>query len=278
MKKTLLLILFGMTANTLFAQHVFPNFSFENWTNGEADSWNSNNVAGVTVPVTQSTDAHSGNSAVKGEVTNFNGWTAPNFGSYSGSLFQVSELYSTLNFYYKFNKLNDDVIVVVANLYTASGYPTGYIDARITDATSTYTPIAIPIFYLPGDSIPAEMSILIGIQDTVLNTATPGSYFIFDDFALDWFTALDIDENISAGENVKIFSNPANDFISFSVPEKNPNNTTSVFDVTGKEVVKSFVSKTARTEIPATELADGIYFLNIRNGENLRVKKIVVMH
>lgn len=278
MKKPLLIILFIISVNNLFAQYVFPNFSFENWTNGDADGWNSNNAFGVTVPVTQSTDAHSGNFAVKGEVTSFNTWTAPNFGSSSGSLFQVTELYSTLNFYYKFNKLNNDVIVVTANLYTASGYPAGFIDARITAAASAYTPIAIPIYYLPGDSIPAEMAILIGIQDTVTNTATPGSYFIFDDFALDWFTALEVEENIYAEENVKVFSNPATDLISFSVPEKNPSNTISVFDLTGKEVVKTFISETARTEVPATELAAGIYVLNIRKGENLRVKKIVVMH
>jgi hypothetical protein len=278
MKKPLLLILFSISIHSLFAQYVFPNFSFENWTAGEVDGWNTNNAAGVTVPVTQSTDAHSGNFAVKGEVTNFNTWTAPNFGSDGCCLFEINQEYATLNFYYKFNKLNNDVIVVTAQLNTAHGWPVGFVNARITDNASTYTPIAIPITYLPGDSVPGEMGILIGIQDTVLNTATPGSYFIFDDFSLGWFTALEVEENIFAEENVKMFSSPATDFISFSVPEKNPSNTVSVVDITGKQVVKSFTSKTARTDIPATDLSDGIYFLNIRNGENLRVKKIVVLH
>ncbi len=278
MKKPLLLILFSISIHSLFAQYVFPNFSFENWTDAEADGWNSNNVVSLTTPITQSSDAHSGLSAVKGEVTNYNTWTAPNFGSYSGSLFEINQNYATLNFYYKFNKLNNDVIVVTAQLNTATGYPAGFILTKITDAAATYTPIAIPITYLPGDSAAAEIGILIGIQDTVLNTATPGSYFIFDDFSLGWFTALEVEENIFANENVNVFSNPATDFISFSVPEKNPSNTISVVDITGKQVVKSFVSKTARTDIPATELADGIYFLTIRNGDNLRVKKIVVLH
>lgn len=278
MKKLLLLILFIISINSLFAQYVFPNFSFENWTGAEADGWNSNNVVGLTTPVTQSDDAHSGNFAVKGEVTNYNTWTAPNFGSYSGSLFQVTELYPTLNFYYKFNKQNNDVIVVTAQLNTPSGYPSGFVNARITEAASTYTPIAIPITYLPGDSMPGEMAILIGIQDTILNTASPGSYFIFDDFSLGWFTALDVEENIFAEENVKIFSNPADDFISFSLPETNPSNAISVFDITGKQVVKSFSSKTAIINIPVMDLSDGIYFLNIQNGKNLRIKKIVVMH
>jgi len=278
MKKLLLPILFSISINSLFAQYVFPNFSFENWTGAEADGWNSNNVVGLTTPITQSADAHSGNFAVKGEVTNYNTWTAPNFGSYSGSLFEINQNYTTLNFYYKFNKLNNDVIIVTAQLNTATGYPAGFILTKITDAASTYTPIAIPITYLPGDSAASEMGILIGIQDTVLNTATAGSYFIFDDFSLGGFTALDVEENIFAEENVKIFSNPANDFISFSVPEKNPSNTISVTDLTGKQIVKSFVSKTSRTDIPSTELADGIYFINIQNGENMRVKKIVVRH
>ncbi len=276
MKKSVLIILFSISINSVFAQYVFPNFSFENWTDAEADGWNSNNVVSLTTPITQSPDAHSGLSAVKGEVTNFNTWTAPNFGSYSGSLFQINQNYATLNFYYKFNKLNNDVIVVTAQLNTATGYPTGFILAKITDAASTYTPIALPITYLPGDSASAEIAILIGIQDTVLNTATAGSYFIFDDFSLGWFTALGVEENNFSNEKVVVFSNPASDFISFSVPEKNPSNTISVFDITGKQVVKSFVSKSSRTDIPSADLSDGIYFLNIQNGENTRVKKIAI--
>ena len=278
MKKILLFTLCTISVNTLFAQYVFPNFSFENWTGAEADGWNSNNVVGLTTPITQSMDAHSGNFAVKGTVTTYNTWTAPNFGSYSGSLFQINQNYPTLNFYYKFNKLNNDVIVVTAQLNTATGYPAGFILAKITDAASTYTPFEIPITYLPGDSAAAEMGILIGIQDTVLNTASPGSYFIFDDFSLGWFTALEIEENNLTNENVVVFSNPATDFISFSVPEKNPDNIISVVDITGKQVAKSFVSKSSRTDIPSTDLSDGIYFLNIQNGENLRVKKIIVKH
>ncbi len=279
MKKTLLFFTSLLIAEISSGQYVFPNFSFENWANGEPDGWYTNNAHAISVyPVTQSTDAHSGLSAVRGEVLNFNTWTAPNFGSYSGTLFQINEQYPTLNFYYKFNKQNNDVIVGSVAVYTANNYPIGFAEIRILNSSSTYTPIATPITWLFPDSVPAEMAMVFGIEDTVLNTATPGSYFIFDDFSLGWFTALDVEETIFAEENVKVFSNPATDFISFSVPEKNPNNTISVVDITGKQVVKPFASKSSRTDIPATELVGGIYFLNIRNGDTLRIKKIVIVH
>lgn len=286
MKKTLLFFLFSFTAYSLSAQYVFPNFSFENWTDGEPDGWYTDNAHAISVyPVTQSADAHSGLSAVKGEVLNYNTWTAPNFGSYSGTLFEINQQYATLNFYYKFNKLNNDVIVGSIAAYSASGYPLGFSEIRIKDAVSAYTPIAAPITWLFPDSVPAELAMVFGIEDTVSNTATPGSYFIFDDFSLGWFTALDVEENTAANENVVIFANPANDVIAFSVPEKNPVNTVSVFDVTGKQVVKPFTATSSRIEIPATDLADGVYFLNIQNaspagrqGENLRVKKVAVRH
>ncbi len=277
MKKPLLFILFSISINSLFAQYVFPNFSFENWTGPEPDSWFTNNAYAISVyPIKQSADAHSGLSAAKGEVLSYNTWTAPNFGSPSASLFVVTEQYPTLNFYYKFNKLNNDIVLGSIQVNTASGYPMGFAEIRIKNTASAYTPFEVPITYLFPDSTPAEMAMLIGIEDTVTSTASPGSYFIFDDFSLGWFTALGVEENNFSNEKVVVFSNPATDFISFSVPEKNPSNTISVFDITGKQVVKSFVSKSSRTDIPSADLSDGIYFLNIQNGENTRVKKIAI--
>ena len=37
-----------------------PNTSFELWTSGNPDSWTPNNFPPDLIPVTQSTDAHSG--------------------------------------------------------------------------------------------------------------------------------------------------------------------------------------------------------------------------
>ncbi len=279
MKKLLLLFFFSVSIFSVSAQYVFPNFSFEDWTNGDPDYWYTDNAPSLNVyPITPSVDAHSGNFAVKGEVLNYNTWTAPNFGSPGSTLFEVTEQYPTINFYYKYNKVNNDVVIFSSVIYTASNYPMAFGDSTFGAPVSSYTPMGIPITYLFPDSTPARMAIIMGIEDTATSTASPGSYFLIDDISLGWFTALEVEENVFAEENVKVFSNPATDFISFSVPEKNPNNTISVFDITGKQMIKPFVSKSSRTDIHATELADGIYFLNIQNGENLRVKKIAVKH
>lgn len=145
MKKFLLTLAIGILTNVSYAQFPLPNFGFENWTGVEPDDWYTNNAHGLCEPVTKSTDSHSGNFAAKGEVLacDPNDY-APNLGTPGGSLFAVTERYTTLNFFYKFNKLNNDVIIVGADLSTASGYPVGTIFTKITSPVSVYTPISIP--------------------------------------------------------------------------------------------------------------------------------------
>lgn len=275
MKKIVLVLSLGLIAQTLQAQFlVLPNSGFENWTGVEPDNWFTNNAHGLCEPVTKSTDAHSGNFAVRGEVLHCDAVDyAPNLGTPSGSLFAVAQLYYSFNFFFKYHKVNNDVTIISVLLSTASGYPTGYGDAKITSSATTYTPISIPIHYLPGDSIPAEMAIVIGIQDTVTFTSSPGSYFIFDDFSLGGFIGID---ELYSEENVHIFDNPSDDFISFSLPEKNPSNAISLSDVTGKQFVAPFHSENSFNRIPTADLANGIYFLSIMSEKNVRIKKVII--
>ncbi len=272
MKKLLpafILIAFSQTVSAQFL--ALPNSGFENWTSTEPDNWYTNNST-LTYPVTKSTDKHSGAFAVKGEVTNYNTWTAPTFGTPGNALFVVNQTYTTINFFYKFNKLNNDAITITGGLLDSTGTPVAYLYKNIADGESSYTSISIPFVYI-GASPPAKLSLTIGIQDTILSTATPGSYFLFDDFSLGGFVGID---ELNSSDNIFVFNNPATDFISFSVPEKNPSLTVSLADVTGKQIITPFHSESAINKIETENLSGGIYFLTITNEKSVRVKKVIV--
>lgn len=112
-----------------------------------------------------------------------------------------------------------------------------------------------------------------GIQDTITNTYTPGSYFLIDDISLGGFIGV---PEIYSNENIHLFNNPSDDFISFSLPEENPSNTISLIDVTGKNLIEPFHTQNSRNSIESARIDEGIYFLLISNEKNVRVKKIVV--
>ena len=77
MKALLVLCLafFFYSSSSLIAQ--IPNAGFENWTNGDPDNWLTDNSAPTYTPITQTSDAHSGSSAVQGTVVDFSGIAIP---------------------------------------------------------------------------------------------------------------------------------------------------------------------------------------------------------
>ncbi len=130
-----------------------PNNSFEQWTNGEPDGWFSNNlvIANVVnlVTVTQSSDAHSGSSSLRGEVINYNNGvyssilTAGKFGGANG--FSISQNYASISGYYKLNSVQGDKLgIIVVILSNGDGIAIG---TKELPAASGYTNFKIPINY-----------------------------------------------------------------------------------------------------------------------------------
>src|ERR1051326_2515647 len=70
-------------------------------------------------------------------------------------------------------------------------------------------------------------------------------------------------------KQIKVYPNPAKDKIFIDV--KNKNTTMSLFDICGKEVLK-----TQNKEIDISALPEGIYFFQVKTAEGIAVKKIIL--
>ena len=167
-----------------------PNAGFENWTNGSPDNWDalSNyNIPGILVAIniTQVTDAHTGNYALRGDVINSSGAYAPvlwagqtqteNGVPYSGQ--------AALNGYYKFvpAALGDKFeisVITFKNAWLGGGIGYGSID--ITDGATAYTKFSVPITNVfAGTPDSCFISFTIGSSSKLAG----GSYFIIDDLS-----------------------------------------------------------------------------------------------
>ena len=111
-----LLLLSSILLTTLQAQ--IPNPGFEDWTDSEPDEWFTTNFPPLVVNVTQTSNSHSGNWAVSGEVIIFMFPIPPylNTGSPTSPGFPISQKFNRIRGYYQFSPVADDHILVSAEM------------------------------------------------------------------------------------------------------------------------------------------------------------------
>jgi len=164
-----------------------PNQGFENWTGTEPDGWVTSNVSLVSVfPVTQTTDAHSGSYALRGDVIPFPFTATP----YSPIIqtgpgargFAVSVRHAMVTGYYKFFPTGGDRLGL--NFGMKSGGNFIAIGAQaITAVTSSWTQFAVTFNY-SSPAIPDTCILQISIVGPITgNDYHIGSYFLVDDLA-----------------------------------------------------------------------------------------------
>jgi len=84
-----------------------------------------------------------------------------------------------------------------------------------------------------------------------------------------------ITQTTATAYDFKVFPNPASSSITVSVPEALIGSTLTLTDITGREINSVWLS-TANHELSTASLANGIYFVTIRNKSTLLSKKLVV--
>ena len=166
-----------------------PNAGFELWTDGNPNDWLTNNLTGVVTVVTQSGTAHSGSSAVRGEVATFAQEPYPPilFSGLSGSGFSVDQRYGNLSGYYQFFPSGGDNLIVFVVMYKEFT-PLGFGEISL-DAAASYTQFNVPIDYFSGET-PTSCLIEIVIDDSITATPDVGTYFLVDDLSLSGTTAI----------------------------------------------------------------------------------------
>jgi hypothetical protein len=273
MKKTLipLMVVICCIAMTTYGQILNPGF--ENWTSGNPDNWATSNAfpAGL-VNVTQTSDCHSGLSAVRGEVINF-------LGSPMGPLIQsgtmatgfpISEQYHTFGLYYKFTPVGGDKFSVNVALYKAgSAVAQGVVALPAT--VGSYTYLAVPLTYTTSD-VP-DLAI---IQLSVTGPATGqdvhiGSVMFVDDLAFSISNGTG--NTLRSDPVVKCYPNPSGDIVNISLNETVSGDIAiSVFDPDGKKVKTTFCHSLQpgnnRIQISVEDLVPGLYFYYV-TGQNI---------
>ncbi len=198
-----------------------PNAGFEDWNGDEPDGWYTLNIPPFPT-ITETSDSHSGTSAMKGEVVEMAGMPLGP-GAVTGTIgnptFSVFQRYVRLTGYYKYTPVGDDYLAIgidmrLNNVVIGSG------SIDLPNAASTYTPFSIDIDYF-GPDVPDAASIALSITNTTL--VSVGSSFFLDDLELDAAVGIENDDasisakNFSLGQNYPNPFNPSTTF-KFSIP------------------------------------------------------------
>jgi hypothetical protein len=253
-----------------------PNAGFEKWTNDSLDGWWINNVAPLYTTVTQSTNAHSGSIAIRGEVIAFYTTVAPPTiqSGVNGRGFAYSQRPSSFTGYYKFFPAagSGDRFGVNVGLYKGGvdGTHVGIAAVVQPDTVLSYTQFAAQFNYSTSDT-PDTCVIQFQIVGPGTGTdATPhvGSYFLLDDIAFTGVSGI-VDRKVSSPTVFQLNQNYPNPFnpstnIIFTVPSEGKA-TLTVFNLLGQKVGTLFDGTVSsgrmyRVLFDGSNLPSGVYF------------------
>jgi hypothetical protein len=264
-----------------------PNAGFENWSGGEADGWASSNAPPVYTNVTQSATAHSGNSAVKGEVVSL--YTVPMSATIQsgpgGHGFAYAARPASVTGWYQFSATGNDRFGVNVALFKGGEGGTLVALAASADPTlhASYTQFDVPfVYYTPDipDLCIMQFSVALPFQESAVHV---GSYFLIDDLALSGTTEVAEAGALPAAFRLdQNFPNPFNPstMISYQLPVAG-NVRLTVYDLMGKEVATLVNERkeAGRYQVTfnAVGVASGIYLCRIQAGGFVQTTKMTLV-
>jgi len=266
--------------NSLLLSQIL-NSGFEEWNSeGNPVYWKATNAPPSYITITKTSDAHSGNWAVEGNVVTFSVFTiGPTIISgEEGNGIPINFRPEAIHGYYKFTSIQDDYLQVQANFKKNGVYIGGGANNLVP--TNSYTEFGINISYITED-IPDSVLIAIFI---VSGTGFPhvGSKMFIDD--LFWGGATNVESEISDlnFELKQNFPNPFNPAtkISWQAPVGG-HQTLKVYDVLGNDVAtlvnEEKPAGVYEVKFDASGLSSGIYFYKLQAGSYTQIKKMILM-
>ena len=269
-----------------------PDAGFEDWPGGVLSGWETSNSPPTDINVTQSTDKHSGASAVLGTVTDagYGYGYPPTLLTNPG--FPVNSRPAALHGWYKLSLGSGDRFNIVAALTKAgSGVAGGAL--TLTTSTSTYKEFVLNLTYINGET-PDSAVITMNIFGS-LGYAVIGSFFLVDD--LSWGVATDV-KAANAGTPAQFaleqnFPNPFNPSTTIEYGVSGVQSGTgssglgasyvrlSVFDLLGHEVAvlvnENQQPGQYRVRFNAQNLSSGVYFYRLQAGGSIATRKLTVV-
>jgi hypothetical protein len=280
-RKWLLFLLITFLPITLFSQ--IPNAGFENWTNGEPDNWVTDNAPPDFIPVTQSSSAHSGSSAMQGTVLDFSGFPiAPTFVSGpDGDGFPYTSRPGSFQGWYKLTSAGSggDMLQITVGFYK-NGQGIGAAFVTLSDAAS-YTQFSTDITWITADA--PDSAIIVGLVGNGSGSVNAGTTFLLDDLTFSGATAVQPDENKDLSfELAQNYPNPFNPTttISYTLP-KSSFVTLKVYNLLGQEVAElvnqdQFAGNHS-VEFTGTDLPSGLYVYKIAAGNFTQTRKMMLL-
>ncbi|NTW24692.1 MAG: T9SS type A sorting domain-containing protein [Lentimicrobium sp.] len=268
MKKTQISLIALFCCITLATIAQIPNAGFENWTLGNPDGWASSNVpeAGL-INIFQTTDKHSGELALRGDVVSF--FTTP-MGPViqsgpDATGFPVSERYHFFELYYKFTSVGGDKFSVNVAL-EKDGSPIAQGAVALPATVSSYTWLSVPMAYTT-DEVPDLAIIQLSITGPVTGPDVHvGSVMYIDDLLFSFTTG---NANIPLPDlGGKCYPNPSSDIVYIPIKDNISGDVVlNVFDIKGNGVGSLTGHRQAAGnnlfEFSVNHLAPGLYFYSI---------------
>ncbi len=295
MNKVTVLLIAAIIAMSFFAfsqTNEIPNAGFENWNGTAIVGWTHNSNVPPLDVVTQTTDAYSGNFAVRGEVKDFAGTSFPPTlfsGSAQDPRFPVTTNPIELNGFYKYQGQGGDAVLITVALQNdnVSGGAEGHFEFAVTQ--NSYTAFSIPIIYddnnPPGwQAIFANITVVIKPLDGQLPHA--GTTFFLDHLNFDG-APVGIEEvnNGQAPTAFQLKQNYPNPFnpsttIEFAIPTAERVQLV-VYNQLGQEVARLADEPLAAGNYQfvwdAGALPSGVYFYRLTAGAFSESKKFILM-
>ncbi|MBK7241396.1 MAG: T9SS type A sorting domain-containing protein [Flavobacteriales bacterium] len=258
-----------------------PNASFENWGGAsEPVGWGSNNLNPMgEFVITPTSDAHTGNHGRKGQmIANPNGDPYPPL---LGCDVPVLQQPIELTGWYKFVPTNSSVTMgITVNGFDAGQFLNGsFGTTTITTEQSGYSMFSVPIS-APTGAPTASIYISITLYDP--DTASIGSTFQVDDFALDFTT--DITDLSSTSNSLDLGSPFPSPFINSTSIKLHLRSTNSVkaevVDVLGRSI-HALLDRTLTAGVydltwePSLSVPPGVYLIQVHGDTGTISRRVV---
>jgi hypothetical protein len=279
-----------LLALPILAQGQIPNAGFEQWSGGNPDDWYTNNADPFTL-VTQSSDAHSGSSAARGEVIEimpgFN--LSPVIASGdSGNGVPISQQWASVRGFYKCTLVGGDMFTVIVGFLLGDSLVAvgNYMDS--VDVAG-YQEFVVNMWY--GEPVTPDTALITFtiMGDSGVNWHV-GSVLYVDDVSLSMVTSVESDpsnENprTSTTAPFSLSQNAPNPFgpsttIDFFLAEPTPVSL-KVFNTIGEEIATLASGNRASghhvVRWNPRGLRNGIYFYQLQVGGQTQTRKLTLL-
>jgi hypothetical protein len=277
------MVLVGLISLSGLAQ--IPNAGMENWNNGNPIDWLTDNIPTIppVLPVTQSSDAHSGSSSAHLEILNssFGPYPAELFSGSDGNGFPTTTRHAYVTGYYKFMPADAlDVLQVYAQVWEGTNF-LGAASYPITAAATTWTQFMAPINYsAPGTPDRCKVDFILST-----GSGTVGGIALIDDLGFSGVNAIEVIDNGQIPNQFELGQNYPNPFnpttnIEFSIPQT-ADVKLVVYNQLGQTVAtlvnERLSANNYSVDWNAENLPSGIYFCRISAGDFSKTMKLMLM-